>query len=477
MATATAGPTSSDDVDDTPLKRVLGPKLLALFIIGDVLGTGIYALTGQVATEVGGAVWIAFGAAFGVALLTACSYLELVTKYPRCAGAALYTHKAFGIHFLTFLVTFTVMSSGITSASTASRAFGTNAMAFLGVDEVGAGTVTAVALGFIVLVALVNLRGVGESVKANMVLTLVELSGLLIVIALGAAAILGGEGDLGRAGQIDLADGASPLTAITAATALAFFALVGFEDSVNMAEETHDPVRTFPKVMFLALGVAGAVYILVGIVAVALVPADALAQTPTPLLDAVEIAAPWFPLVVFAAISCFAVANSALLNMLMASRLLYGMAREDVLPRWLGPVLRTRRTPWMAVLFTTALSVVLITIVGANAESDAVAQLGSTTSFLLLVVFAVVHVAVLVLRRDPVDHQHFRAPTVVPYLGVALCVYLVLFPVFTDGRDPAVYRIAGALIGLGVLLWAVTWVSNRALRGRKTYVRDPSNLR
>ncbi|SDQ50566.1 APC family permease [Quadrisphaera sp. DSM 44207] len=472
MATTTSGSESVGEVE-TPLRRVLGPRLLLLFIIGDVLGTGIYALTGQVAGLVGGAVWIAFACAFAVALLTAASYLELVTKYPRAAGAALYCHKAFGIHFLTFLVTFTVMSSGITSASTASRAFGTNALTFFGVDAPGAGVVTTVALVFIAAVALVNLRGVGESVRANTVLTLIELSGLLIVVVLGAWALLGGEGDLGRAASIDLPQGQSALAAITAATALAFFALVGFEDSVNMAEETHEPVRTFPRVMVLALAIAGVIYILVGIVAVALVPADALSQTTTPLLDAVEIAAPGFPIIVFAAISCFAVANSALLNMLMASRLLYGMAREDVVPRWLGPVLPNRRTPWMAVLFTTALSIVLITIVSANAESTAVAALGSTTSFLLLVVFSIVHVAVLVLRRDPVEHEHFRAPTPVPFLGVALCAYLVFFA----DRDAVVYRIAAAMIGLGVLLWALTWVGNRALRGRRTLVRDPSRLR
>ena len=117
-----AGDTSSEP----ELKRVLGPGLLLLFIVGDILGTGIYALTGTVAGQVGGAVWIPFGCAFLVALLTACSYLELVTKYPKAAGAALYTHKAFGIHFLTFMVAFTVLSSGITSASTAARAFATN---------------------------------------------------------------------------------------------------------------------------------------------------------------------------------------------------------------------------------------------------------------------------------------------------------------------------------------------------------------
>jgi APA family basic amino acid/polyamine antiporter len=108
------------------LRRVMGPGLLLLFVVGDILGTGVYALTGKVAAEVGGAVWLPFLCAFGVALLTAFSYLELVTKYPRAAGAALYTHKAFGIHFLTFLVTFAVMSSGLTSASSASKAFAGN---------------------------------------------------------------------------------------------------------------------------------------------------------------------------------------------------------------------------------------------------------------------------------------------------------------------------------------------------------------
>ncbi|MET0722274.1 MAG: amino acid permease, partial [Tardiphaga sp.] len=105
------------------LHRVMGPWLLLLFIVGDILGTGIYALTGQVAKQVGGVVWLPFVIAFVVALMTAFSYLELVTKYPKAAGAALYTHKAFGIHFITFIVAFAVMCSGITSASTASRAF------------------------------------------------------------------------------------------------------------------------------------------------------------------------------------------------------------------------------------------------------------------------------------------------------------------------------------------------------------------
>ena len=164
-------------------------------MVGDILGTGVYALTGKVAAEVGGAVWLPFLVAFIVALLTAFSYLELVTKYPQAAGAALYTHKAFGMHFLTFMVTFAVMCSGLTSASSASKAFAGNfSEAFdLSIGE-GAG-LTALALGFMTLIALVNFRGVSESVKLNVVLTCVELTGLLIVIGIGAWALGGGNGD------------------------------------------------------------------------------------------------------------------------------------------------------------------------------------------------------------------------------------------------------------------------------------------
>jgi amino acid transporter len=219
------------------LKRVMGPKLLLLFIVGDILGTGIYALTGDVAAEVGGAAWAPFLAAFAVATLTAFSYLELVTKYPSAGGAATFIHKAFGIHFLTFIVAFAVMCSGITSASTASRAFA----GFLR-DGLQAGwddsspQLLFVALGFMTLIGLINLRGVGESIKANVVLTLVELSGLLMIIFIGLFAMTQGRADFSRVIVFESPDDKGTFLAITSATALAFFAMIGFEDSVNMAE-------------------------------------------------------------------------------------------------------------------------------------------------------------------------------------------------------------------------------------------------
>ncbi|HEY0775386.1 MAG TPA: APC family permease, partial [Nocardioidaceae bacterium] len=228
------------------LKRALGPKLLLLFIVGDILGTGVYALTGDVAAEVGGAAWAPFLVAFAVATLTAFSYLELVTKYPQAAGAALYTHKAFGIHFVTFLVAFGVMSSGVTSASTASKFFAENLAVVFDV-EAGSTTVMLIALAFMAVVALINLRGVSESVKVNVVLTVVELTGLLIVILIGFWAMTQGNVDFSRVMVFETSEDRSTFVAITAATSLAFFAMVGFEDAVNMAEETHEPSRNFPR--------------------------------------------------------------------------------------------------------------------------------------------------------------------------------------------------------------------------------------
>ncbi len=434
------------------LHRVMGPWLLLLFIVGDILGTGIYALTGQVANQVGGVVWLPFLVAFAVAMVTAFSYLELVTKYPQAAGAALYTHKAFGVHFITFIVAFAVMCSGITSASTASRAFAANMSNAFGLGLSGGIGITLIGLGFMAIVAIVNLRGVGESVKANVVLTCVELTGLLIIITIGMMAIAAGQGDVSRVMQFKTTADGGVFWPVIAATTLAFFAMVGFEDSVNMAEETKDPSRIFPKILLIGLFITGVIYVLVSISAITLVPPEQLGEGETPLLKVVQAGAPNFPIWIFGFITMFAVANSALINMLMASRLVYGMSREHVLPPILGKVHATRRTPYVAIGFTSLLAFALITFVGE------VPALGGTTALLLLCVFTVVNIAVLVLRKDTVDHAHFRTPTFLPIIGALSCAFLA-GP--WTGRASVQYTIAGVLIGIGVLLWVVTVIVNR----------------
>jgi APA family basic amino acid/polyamine antiporter len=367
------------------LKRAIGPKLLLFFVIGDILGTGIYALTGSVAGKIGGALWIPFLLAFVVAYLTAFSYLELVGKYPRAAGAALYTHKAFGIDFLTFMVTFTVMASGVTSAATASKAFGdTYLRQFIELPT------WAVAAVFILGLALINFRGVGESVKANVVLTCIE---------------------------------------------------------------RVEPPRIFPRAMLIGMAVAALIYIAVAVLSSMLVPAaDLAAAKSSALFRVLEAGAPGFPLGVFAAIGLFAVVNSALINMLMASRLLYGMSNERVLPAIFGRVHPSRRTPWFSIIFTSVIALILVTTVD-------ITLLGGTTALLLLGVFTIVNIAVLVLRRDPVDHPHFRAPSWTPWVGIVFCGFLAS-PL--SGRPLQEFAIAGVLLVVGAILWVV----NRLFVGR-----------
>jgi amino acid transporter len=457
------------------LKRVMGPGLLLLFIVGDILGTGVYALTGDVAAEVGGAAWLPFLVAFLIAMVTAFSYLELVTKYPQAAGAALYTHKAFGIHFVTFLVAFIVMCSGITSASTASRFFASNFFKGFGFDWGTAGIVV-VALLFMLVVAMVNLRGVGESVKLNVVLTIVEITGLMLVIFVGLWAFTrGGDVDFSRVVAFDTAEDKNAFLAVTTATSLAFFAMVGFEDSVNMAEETKDPVKIFPKMLLSGLGIAGVVYIVVAIVAVALVPIGELEASETPLVEVVKAGAPGLPIdQILPFISMFAVANTALINMLMASRLIYGMAKQHVLPPVLGTVHPTRRTPWVAIVFTTSIAFGLILYVTAFANEKAVSVLGGTTSLLLLAVFAVVNVAVLVLRRDVrAGGAHFKTPTWMPVVGFVASLYLVL-PL--SGRPLQQYVLALALVVLGIVLFGLTVAINRAVGVKTTQITDVASL-
>ncbi|TWF92528.1 APC family permease [Saccharopolyspora dendranthemae] len=432
------------------LKKVMGPKLLLFFVVGDILGTTIYSLTGKVAGKVGGALWVPFLVAFVVAFLTAFSYLELVGKYPRAGGAPLYVHKAFGIHFVTFLIAFAVMCSGITSAASAAQAFSGDYLTAIFGDGIESYS-WLVALGFLLMLAAINFRGVGESVKMNVVLTFVELSGLAIVIVFGLIAIFGGSHsadiapDPSRLTQFD-AD-TSPLLAVTSATALAFFAMVGFEDSVNMAEETKDPAKNFPRALLLGMVITAVIYLVIALITSTLVPTNELAESDGPLLLVVQAAAPWFPPILFSLIALFAVTNTALINMLMASRLVYGMANEGVVPGVFGKVHRGRRTPWVSILFTSVIAILLV-------SSLEISDLGSTTSLLLLVVFAVVNVAVLVLRKDKVEHDHFRAPTWVPVLGALSCAF---FASPLSGRPGTEYVIAGILLGIGVIFWLINY--------------------
>jgi amino acid transporter len=321
---------------------------------------------------------------------------------------------------------------------------------------------------------------VGESVKFNVVLTLIEMLALVIVIVIGFVVMAQGDGDLGRVVVFQSGSERGLFLAVTVATAIAFFAMVGFEDSVNMVEEVQNPNKIFPRMMLTGLGLAMVIYVLVSISVIAVIPEGEIeavvADEGKVLLSVVERGAPGLPIdTIFPFLTVFAVANTALINMLMASRLLYGLARQDVLPRSLSRVLPGRRTPWAGIVFSTALALGLIVVVTFLADTTVIGALSGTTALLLLCVFTIVNVACLVLRRDPTPDSAFRAPTWVPVLGALACAFLV-GPWARDSEDYVQYSIAGGLLAIGVVLWALTWMTNRGVRAKRTGFRDIEHL-
>ncbi|GEA86422.1 APC family permease [Cellulomonas cellasea] len=436
----------------TGLRRAVTGPLLFLFILGDVLGAGIYALVGEMAGTAGGLVWLAFAVALAMALLTAFSYAELVTKYPRAGGSAVFAERAYGRPWLSFLVGFAMLAAGVVSAAGLSLAFAGDYLAeFLDVPAVPA------AIVFLLLVAALNARGIKESLGANVVMTAVELTGLLIVIVLGALLLGRGEADLSRITEAPEGTGAA--AAVLGSALIAFYSFVGFETSANLAEEVRDVSRVYPRALFGALATAGVVYVLVGLVAPAVVGPQELAESSGPLLEVVR-AAGGVPPTLFAVIALVAVANGALLTMIMASRLAFGMAEQGLLPSPLARLLPGRRTPGVAILVTTVLAIVL-------AVTGELVDLASTVVLLLLFVFLSTNVAVLVLRRDAVDHEHFRTPVVIPVLAIVSCLVLM------TQQEPRHWLLALGLLAVGLLLHLLTrGSSHRAPSATTPAARD-----
>ncbi|MDN5849650.1 MAG: APC family permease [Nitrococcus sp.] len=432
----------------TGLKRGITPAFLLLFIVGDMVGGGIYALVGQVGAVTGGAIWSAFLLALVLAVFTAFSYAELVSKYPQAGGAASYVHRAFKVPFLSFLVAFAVVMSGVTSASALAIAFaGDYLHTFFSAPKVITGLI------FIVVVGLINFRGINESVALNAIFTLIELFGLLMIVVIGVAALASGYGEPARA--FELKDGASIPLALLSGAALAFYALIGFEDAVNLAEETHDPNRSFPTALFGCIAITGMIYLLVTTIAAMVVPIDQLAGSSAPLLEVIKQGPLAVPVELFSAIALFALANGALINMIMASRLIYGMGDQNVMPAVFARIHARRQTPWVAIIFTSLLAMGLI------ATGD-VGALARTTVLLLLLAFIAVNVAVLVLRQDRIGHDHFTTAAIFPVLGVLVCLGLL------TQQGAQTWLLAGALLLLGAALYGINALVKRRLDGRRT---------
>ncbi|MFC3126751.1 APC family permease [Pseudoroseomonas globiformis] len=426
------------------LQRRIGLGLLVMYGLGSMLGAGIYGLVGEAARLMGSAIWLAFLVSMVAALLTGLSYATIASRYPRAGGACYVTHRAYRSPLLGYLVGLAVACSGLTSIATQANVVARNLQAAFGLDGV---PVLLLATGFLLIVAGIILRGIKESLWLNALCTVVEAFGLILVVAVGIPY-------WGSASLLEWPDAAQGTEAAGTAllvfqgAVLTFFSFIGFEDTMNLAEEVKSPERTMPAGLILAMVAATIIYLAICVTAVSVVPWRELAAAPAPLAEVVRRAAPWFPTVGFIGITIFAVANTALVNYVMASRLLYGMARQGLLPAALGRVHPTRHTPHVAI---GALLVVTLAL----AAIGNIASLAAATVLLLLFVFTIVNGALIVLqRRQGEKRGTFEVPSIIPALGMVVCLTLIVVRVATGNIQAPL--IAGGLILAILALYLAT---------------------
>ncbi len=392
----------------TDLKRTLSLPLLTFYGLGNILGAGIYVLIGEIAAVAGLYAPLAFLVAALVAAFTAFSYAELSARFPLSAGEAVYLQRGFGRRGLSVTVGLLVALAGMVSVATMANGFVGYLQAFVDVPKP-----VAVVLLLGVLGGLAA-WGIKESVRVAALLTLVEIGGLLLVIW----AAWGSFGEI----PARLHDLTPPLTVaawqgIMSGAFLAFFAFIGFEDMVNVAEEVETPQQTMPTAILLALAVASVLYGGVALAAVLTVAPSALAASGAPLAAVYEAATGRAPVVV-GMVSLLAVINGALIQIIMASRIGYGMSRQGWLPGWLGKVHPLRRTP-LAATGTVTLVVIMLAVF------FPLVGLASATSFLILVVFTLVNLALWRVKRGGAAPLGVRLyPSWVPVAGAVTCLVL-----------------------------------------------------
>jgi len=455
-----------DDSSSKPaLVQSIGGWQIMFYGLGSMLGAGIYALIGKAAGGLGNAMWLAFLMAMLGAMLTGLSYACVGGRYAKAGGAAYVTQRGLRKPLLSYVIGIAVMMSGLTSMATGSQAI-------IGqVKELMAWTldpfqIKVLSIGVVFMVGCVIYRGIRESMWLNILCTVIEAVGLLFIIAVGvrywgSVNYLESPGDTAAGG---VGSGIT-LALIMQGAVLTFYSFIGFEDILNVSEEVKNPSQNVPFGLIGAMILATCIYMAVAVTAVSVVPWQELAKSDAPLLEVARRAAPWFTGIkpVFACITIFAIGNTALLNYLMGSRLLYGMSRQGLMPAILGRVNPKRQSPDVAVG-------VLFAIVSVLILSGGVKQLAEATVMLLLVVFTTVNVSLVVLKRRPGEPRGgFEPPLFVPILGALVCAMLILVRVQSaitsaDEAQRIAPIIAGAIILVSLFLYAVLRPKNVSVK-------------
>jgi amino acid transporter len=382
---------------------------LVLYGLGTTIGAGIYALTGVVAGRAGMHAPVCFAVASLIALFTALSFAELSSRFPRAGGEAVYVYEGTGWGWLSRVVGILLVAAGLISAATVIVAF----VGYLG-DFVSAPRLLA-AGGVALVLGVIAGWGVRESVTAAGVMTIAEVGGLVAVIAYGGDQLLALPERAVEMVPLEVSDWGP----IAATAILAFYAFLGFEDMVNVAEEVRDVRRTLPRAIVVTMIVTAILYVLVASVAVLAVPPHELGPAEAPLALVIECSGG--PALLIGGVALFALLNGALIQVIKASRVLFGLASQGLLPAHFGRIHQRTRTPLLATAFSTLVVAVLATTLP-------LATLAETTSVVTLVTFALANYSLVrVKRRGPAPTGCTTVPLWVPIVGLALNLMLLAF--------------------------------------------------
>jgi len=394
-------------MQNNELKRVVRLPYLVLYGLGTILGAGIFILIGRVAFHAGVFTPISFLVAGIIVAFTAFTYAELSGRFPKSAGEAIYVSHAFSSPIVTLTIGLLVVATGIVSSATIVSGFTGYLNIFFNLPSALSEILLVIALGFIAF------WGISESIKIASLMTIIEIIGLLLVIFVSLDDL-----SFSVVQQVDVDLSLSVWSGIFVGAFLAFYAFIGFEDMVNIAEEVVEPEKNMPLGIIIVLLVSTFFYMLVAVVAVFGMPMDKLIVSTAPFSDIVSTNSN-VPVWLITIISLFAVVNGALIQIIMASRLLYGMSKHKILPKFLSSVHYATRVPHKAT-FVVASSILILTLLF---ELESLAKL---TSYIVVVIFITMNVTLIVIKKKEASSQNryqgFTIPLAVPITGLLLLV-------------------------------------------------------
>lgn len=391
------------------LHRSLSLPVVTLYGLGNILGAGIYVLIGKVAGVAGYGITLSFIIAMVVAGLTAFSYMELSGRYPVSASVSVYLHKAFGKRWLSILIGLAMVAGGIASAAVLAQGFSGYLNIFTSVPTIVA------SVGLLVAIGLLAIKGIGESAIVAALFTVIEISGLLLIIWVGKGAL--SQISTGDFIRIDPVLG---INGVIAGAFLAFYAFIGFEDMVNVAEEVKNPRRTMPLAILTSLLASTILYLLVVIVSITVVPPTELAASSAPLSIVYQRSGASY-IGILSLIGITAAVNGVVVQVIMGSRILYGLSKQGWLHPELSRVNNITKTPIIATVVVVSL-MILATV------ALPLISLAKITSLLILSIFTLVNTALFVIKRRHRKHDgYITVPIAIPAMGVVTSGGLIVY--------------------------------------------------